>query len=54
MKEDDKKEKILTQLEIENILDETINISIISKLLNLNLITETQFYILKVKIKNFY
>ena len=54
MKEDDKKEKILTQLEIENILDETINISIISKLLNLNLITETQFYILKGKIKNFY
>ena len=42
------------QLEIENILDETINISIISKLLNLNLITETQFYILKEKIKNFY
>ena len=53
MKEDDKKEKILTQLEIENILDETINLSIISKLLNLNLITETQFYILKEKIKNF-
>lgn len=49
-----KKEKILTQLEIENILDETINLSIISKLLNLNLITETQFYILKEKIKNFY
>lgn len=54
MKEDDKKEKIITQLEIENILDETINLSIISKLLNLNLITETQFYILKEKIKNFY
>jgi hypothetical protein len=49
MKEDDKKEKILTQLEIENILDETINLSIISKLLNLNLIIETQFYILKEK-----
>ena len=43
-----------TDLEIENILDETINLSIISKLLNLNLITETQFYILKEKIKNFY
>ena len=54
MKEDDKNEKILTQLEIENILDETINLSIISKLLTLNLITETQFYILKEKIKNFY
>ena len=39
MQEDDKKEKILTQLEIENILDETINLSIISKLLNLNLST---------------
>lgn len=46
--------KKLTQLEIENILDETINLSIIRKLLNLNLITEQQFYVLKEKIKNFY
>lgn len=46
--------KKLTQIEIENILDETINLSIINKLLNLNLITEKQFYILKEKIKNFY
>lgn len=46
--------KKLTTLEIENILDETINLSIINKLLNLNLITEKQFYILKEKIKNFY
>lgn len=46
--------KKLTQIEIENILDETINLSIISKLLNLKLITEQQFYVLKEKIKNFY
>ena len=46
----------LTQLEIENILDETINLSIISKLLNLNLnlINEKQYYILKEKISKFY
>ena len=43
----------LTQLEIENILDETINLSIISKLLNLNLINEKQYYILKEKISKF-
>ena len=41
-------------LEKENILDETINLSIISKLLNLKLITEKQYYVLKEKIKNFY
>lgn len=46
--------KELTQIEIENILDETINLSIISKLLNLKLITEKQYYALKEKIKNFY
>ena len=46
--------KKLTQIEIENILDETINLSIISKLLNLKLITEKQYYVLKEKIKNFY
>lgn len=46
--------KKLTQTEIDNILDETINLSIISKLLKLNLITEKQFYILKEKIKTFY
>ena len=46
--------KELTQIEIENILDETINLSIISKLLNLKLITEKQYYVLKEKIKNFY
>lgn len=46
--------KNLTQLEIDNIIDETINLSIISKLLKLNIITEKQFFILKEKIKSFY
>lgn len=46
--------KNLTQLEIENIIDKTINLSIISKLLNLKLITEKQYYILKEKISKFY
>jgi hypothetical protein len=54
MREDDKKEKILTQIEIDNIIDETINLSIISKLLKLELINEKQFYVLKEKIKSFY
>lgn len=46
--------KNLTQLEIDNIIDKTINLSIISKLLKLNIITEKQFFILKEKIKSFY
>ena len=46
--------KNLTQLQIDNIIDETINLSIISKLLNLKLITEKQYYILKEKINKFY
>ena len=54
MKEDDNKEKILTQIEIDNIIDETINLSIISKLLKLELINKKQFYVLKEKIKSFY
>lgn len=54
MKEDDNKEKILTQIEIDNSIDETINLSIISKLLKLELINEKQFYVLKEKIKSFY
>jgi hypothetical protein len=53
MKEDDKKEK-LTQLEIDNIIDETINLSILSKLKQLKIINETQFYKLREKIKAFY
>lgn len=51
---DDMKEKKLTQLEIDNIIDETINISILSKLLKQKLINEKEFYILKEKIKKFY
>ncbi len=46
--------KNLTQLEVDNIIDESINLSIISRLLKMNLITEKQFYILKEKIKCFY
>ena len=52
MKEDEK--NVLTQLEIDNIIDESINVSIISKLFNLKLIDEKQFYILKEKVKSFY
>ncbi len=53
MKEDDKKENLI-RIEIDNIIDETINISIISKLKDLKIITEKQFYTLKEKIKSFY
>lgn len=54
MKEDDIKEKILTQLEIDNIIDNSINISILSKLFHLNLLNEKEFLILREKIKSFY
>ena len=53
MKEDDKRKK-LNQLEIENIIDEAINLSILAKLLKLNLITEKQYYLLQEKVKQFY
>ena len=46
--------KKLTQLEIDNIIDETINLSILVKLKELNIITDKQFYVLKKKIKAFY
>ena len=46
--------KNLTQIEIDNLIDETINLSILSKLLKLNLITNKEFYTLKEKIKNLY
>lgn len=46
--------KQLNQLEIENYIDETINLSIIAKLRDLKLITEKQYYILKEKISKFY
>lgn len=51
---EEKNTKQLNQIEIDNIIDESINLSIIFDLLNLNLITEKQFYILKEKIKCFY
>ena len=53
MKEDEKKEN-LTRIEIDNVIDETINISVISKLKDLKIITEKQFYTLGEKIKSFY
>lgn len=46
--------KKLTQIEIDNIIDKSINMSMILKLLNLKLITEKQYFILKEKITNFY
>ena len=49
---EEKTTKQLNQLEIDNIIDESINLYIISDLLDL--ITEKQFYILKEKIKSFY
>lgn len=51
---EEKTTKQLNQLEIDNIIDESINLYIISDLLDLKLITEKQFYILKEKIKSFY
>ena len=53
MKEDDRRKK-LNQLEIENIIDEAINLSILAKLLRLKLITEKQYYLLQEKVKQFY
>ena len=41
-------------LEIDNIIDESNNLYIISDLLDLKLIAEKQLYILKEKIKSFY
>ena len=50
MREDDK----LTQIEVDNIIDKSINLLIISRLLKINLINEKQFNILRKKIENFY
>lgn len=44
----------LNQLEIDNIIDKSINLSILFDLKKLNLITEKQFYVLKEKIQCFY
>lgn len=54
MKEDDIKKTNLTQIEVDNIIDKSINMSIISRLLKMNLIDEKQFYVLKEKIQSFY
>lgn len=51
---EEKDTKNLTKIEIDNMIDESINLSIIFDLLNLKLINEKQFYILKEKIKCFY
>ena len=40
-------------IKMKDILEETINLSILNKLLKNNLITEKQYYILKKKIKTF-
>ena len=40
----------LNQLEIDNIIDKSINLSILFDLKKLNLITEKQFYVLKEKL----
>lgn len=52
MKEDEK--NVLTQIEIDNIIDKSINISIILKLFNLKIIDENQFIFLKEKLETFY
>lgn len=44
----------MKEKEFENIIDKMINISIITKLLNLNIIDEVQFDKLKEKIDKFY
>ena len=52
MKEDDTKK--LTKLEISNVIDKSINMSILSRLLKLNLINVKEYYTLKEKVQNFY
>lgn len=54
LREDGIKEKELNKLQIDNIIDETINLSIILRLKELKIITESQFYKLREKIKAFY
>ena len=51
---DNSETKQLTQLEIDNIIDKSINLSIISYLLKINLINEKQYYFIKEKINSFY
>ena len=45
--------KLKNEKEISKIINDAINLSIISKLLNLKIIDEKQFFILKEKIKFF-
>lgn len=45
---------VMNVLEIEKVIDESINLSIIAKLLELNIINEKQYYTLKEKIRKFY
>jgi len=46
--------KKLTQIEIENIIDKAINISIITKLLKMEVINKDEFDKIKIKIDKFY
>lgn len=44
----------ITNLEIENIIDKAINISIINKLLKTDVINKEEFDKIKIKIDKFY
>ena len=46
--------KKITNLEIENIIDKAINISIINKLLKTDVINKEEFDKIKIKIDKFY
>lgn len=50
---EEKETKTLTQIEFDNIIDNSINLSILLDLKDLKLIDEKQFYILKEKYKVF-
>lgn len=54
MEKEEINEKTLTQVEIDNIIDNSINISILSKLFDLKLLNEKELLILREKIKSFY
>ena len=51
---EEKETNTLTQIEFDNIIDNSINLSILLDLKDLKLIDEKQFYILKEKIQSFY
>lgn len=48
------KDKKLSDLEIENIIDKAINFSIVKKLFKLKLIDEKQYYLIKKKVETLY